>query len=60
MAIPLEDYDQIFSRPGRQRGDGDEGWKLSEEDELILDRVWARVAKEKGVDLPNHPTEPKK
>ncbi len=57
MAIPLDDYEKIFSQPGRPAG-GDGGLRLSDADEAALDRAWHRLADERGVkQLPNQPTE---
>lgn len=57
MAIPLDDYDKIFARPGRPTT-GDDGFALSDEEEAAFDRAWSRVAKERGVEqLPDQPTE---
>lgn len=56
MAIPLSEYKRIFSRPGR-RGPGDEGFELTPSDEKALNRAWAKVAEEDGVQqLPNQPS----
>ena len=57
MAIPLEDYEKIHSRPNRPTGGFEEGPEFTEDDGAILDRVWAASAKERGIEqLPNQPT----
>lgn len=57
MAIPLSDYDKIHSRPGRRRT-GDDGLSLSKTDEAVLDKAWATVAAEDGVEqLPDQGSE---
>lgn len=56
MPIPLTDYKRIFSRPGRKRAGGDEGFAISADDEAILNEAWSEVADEDGVaQLPNQP-----
>lgn len=55
--IPLSDYEKIHSRPGRQRT-GDDGFALSRKDEAALDKAWARLAEEEGIEqLPDQPNE---
>lgn len=55
--IPLSDYDKIFSRPGRPKT-GDDGFELSEADEAALDKAWAKLAEQDGVEqFPTHFTE---
>jgi hypothetical protein len=49
MAVPLDQYDKIFSRPGRPRT-GDDGLVLTRDDEAALDRAWATLAEESGVE----------
>lgn len=57
MAIPLSDYKKIHSRAGRTRG-GDDGFTLTKQDEIYLDRSWEKLAGEEGVDqLPGQPSE---
>lgn len=54
--IPLSDYKKIHSRPGRPKG-GDDGFVLTDEDEKILDRAWAKSAESHGVEqLPDQMT----
>jgi hypothetical protein len=57
MAIALEHYDEIFSRPGRPTT-GDDGFELSDTEEKAFDRAWTKVADDLGVEqLPDQPTE---
>lgn len=57
MAISLERYDKIKSRPGRPTT-GDDGFALSAGEEAAFDRAWSRVAESRGVkQLPNQPSE---
>ena len=57
MAIPIEDYKKVFSRPGRKQS-GDDGFALTSDDENALDKAWDNLAKRLGVEqLPDQPSE---